>query len=85
MPIANSATPLQVHSSDFLAYLEQSLRNPFVLDLKGRTLMEVIGACVKAKSRIHPNYAAIMYMTSSDVVDIQTYVFLTTMLETNKI
>lgn len=58
MPIANSATPLQVHSSDFLAYLEQSLRNPFVLDLKGRTLMEVIGACVKAKSRIHPNYAA---------------------------
>ena len=52
------STQTQIRSSDFLAYLEQSLRNPFVLDLSGRTLVEIVNACIKAKSRMHPNYAA---------------------------
>ena len=43
-------------TADFRAYLEQSLRNPFVLDLKDCSLMEVIRICAKAKSKIHPNY-----------------------------
>lgn len=42
--------------ADFRAYLEQSLRNPFVLDLKDCTLMEVIRICTSAKSKAHPHY-----------------------------
>lgn len=42
--------------SDFRSYLEQSIRNPFVLDLSDRTLMEVILAAKRAKSKLHPNY-----------------------------
>lgn len=42
--------------SDFLSYLEKSLRDPFVLDLRGCNLLEVIRACAKAKSKLHPNY-----------------------------
>lgn len=45
-------------SADFKTYLEQSLRNPFVIDLSGLSLMDVIHACSKAKSRQHPNYQA---------------------------
>ena len=41
----------------FGRYLEQSLRNPFVLDLSGCSLKEVILACEKAKSKLHPGYS----------------------------
>ena len=43
--------------TDFRAYLETSLRDPFTLNLKDYSLMGVINACVKAKSRLMPNYA----------------------------
>ena len=43
---------------DFRSYLEQSLRNPFTLDLAGLSLMDVIRACSSAKARLHPNYPA---------------------------
>ena len=42
---------------DFLSYLENSLRNPFVIDLKDCSLMEIIRACIKSKSKLHPKYA----------------------------
>ena len=52
-----TAISLNVPSMDgFRSYLEQSLRNPFVIDLKGCTLNEVISACEKTKSKLHPNY-----------------------------
>ena len=41
---------------DFRAYLEQSLRNPFTMNLKDCSLMEVIHAAIKSKSKLHPNY-----------------------------
>ena len=40
----------------FRSYLERSLRDPFTLNLDGCSLMEVIRAAKKAKSRLHPNY-----------------------------
>jgi len=43
---------------DFRAYLEKSLRDPFTINLKDLSLMEVIKACKKAKSRLHPNYGS---------------------------
>ena len=43
---------------DFGAYLKQSLNDPFVLNLRESSLMEVIAACINAKSRLHPNYAS---------------------------
>ncbi len=45
-------------NAEFKSYLEQSLRNPFVLDLSGLSLMDVIRACSNAKARLHPNYPA---------------------------
>lgn len=42
--------------ADFRSYLEHSLRDPFTLDLKDCTLMEVIRAAIKSKSRLHPKY-----------------------------
>ena len=45
------------NNADFKSYLEQSIRNPFTIDLKGRSLIEVILACVKAKSKLHPRYS----------------------------
>lgn len=48
--------PLNTQMSGFQNYLENSLRNPFVIDLEGCSLQEVILACVKAKTRLHPNY-----------------------------
>lgn len=42
--------------ADFRNYLEQSLRNPFILNLKDCTLMEVIRIAAKSKSKIHPHY-----------------------------
>ena len=44
--------------ADFRSYLEQSLRNPFTLDLKDCTLVEIILAAAKAKSKLHPGYLA---------------------------
>lgn len=43
-------------NADFKTYLENSLRNPFTLDLSGLSLIEVVLACIKAKSKLHPNY-----------------------------
>ena len=48
--------PTEVPTNDFRTYLEQSLRNPFALDLKDCTLIEVIRACAKAKAKIRPKY-----------------------------
>ena len=44
--------------NDFRAYLEKSLRDPFVINLEGLSLMEVIRACIRSKTRLHPNYEA---------------------------
>lgn len=46
----------RVDNQDFRAYLEQSLRDPFTINLSGCSLLEVIRACMRAKSRQHPNY-----------------------------
>lgn len=43
-------------AADFRAYLENSLRNPFNLDLKDRTLMEVITICANTRTKLRPNY-----------------------------
>ena len=43
---------------DFASYLHHSFADPFVLNLREANLMEVITACVQAKSRLHPNYAS---------------------------
>lgn len=51
---AHQSSPL----ADFRNYLEQSLRNPFTIDLKDCSLMEVIRICAKTKSRLHPHYRA---------------------------
>lgn len=60
MPAAAYSVPLQVHTgdsvADFKAYLEHSVDSPFVLDLRGLSLMEVISACITAKSRLRPKY-----------------------------
>jgi len=40
----------------FRTYLENSVNNPFVLNLRDCTLMECIEECIRAKSRMHPNY-----------------------------
>ena len=53
--IAITTKPKEV-SEDFRTYLEKSLRDPFTINLKDRTLMETIRAAVKAKTRMHPNY-----------------------------
>jgi len=42
--------------SGFKNYLEQSKRNPFVINLEDATLIEVILAAAKARSKFHPNY-----------------------------
>jgi hypothetical protein len=44
--------------NDFRAYLENSLRDPFTINLQDCSLMEVIHACVRSKSKLHPNYRA---------------------------
>lgn len=61
MPALSIAAPFPVQSGekvDFRTYLHQSLLNPFVLDLKDRSLMEVIQACIRSKSKLHPNYGS---------------------------
>lgn len=42
--------------SGFQSYLVASLRDPFVLDLHDCNLVEVIRACINAKSKLHPHY-----------------------------
>jgi len=42
--------------SGFKNYLEQSKRNPFVINLEDATLVEVILAAAKARTKFHPNY-----------------------------
>ena len=46
----------QAQAADFRAYLENSLRNPFNIDLRDCSLLEVIKICANAKSKLHPNY-----------------------------
>ena len=41
---------------DFRSYLEHSLRDPFTMNLKDCSLTEIIIACIKAKSKLHPHY-----------------------------
>lgn len=55
MPAFAYAAPAQPMAG-FRSYLEHSLRDPFTLNLDGCTLLEVIHAAKKAKSRLHPNY-----------------------------
>lgn len=53
------ASPIQAsigQMADFRSYLEQSLINPFTINLKDCSLIEVILACIKAKSKLHPLY-----------------------------
>lgn len=45
-------------AADFRAYLEHSLRDPFTLNLKDCSLMEIVRICINAKSKLHPNYGA---------------------------
>lgn len=56
LPVASQMPSEQ--KSDFRAYLEHSLRDPFTLNLKDCSLMEVIRVCIKTKSKIRPKYAA---------------------------
>lgn len=49
---AHTCTPL----AGFRSYLEQSLRDPFVINLKDCSLIEVILTCAKVKSKLHPSY-----------------------------
>lgn len=44
--------------ADFRAYLEHSLRDPFTLNLRDCSLMEIVRICVNAKTKMHPKYAA---------------------------
>ena len=50
------AVPISPDMADFRSYLENSLRDPFTLNLKDCSLMEVIRICKKLKSRLHPAY-----------------------------
>ena len=49
---------VQAPSQDFRDYLERSLRDPFTVNLDGLTLMDVVNACARAKSKMHRNYAS---------------------------
>ena len=42
--------------ADFRAYLENSLRDPFTINLKDCSLMEVIRICINSKSKLHSRY-----------------------------
>lgn len=44
--------------NDFRAYLEHSLRDPFTINLRDCSLMEVIRVCIGSKSKLHPNYGS---------------------------
>lgn len=53
-PFPHLQTPMEV--AGFKAYLMQSICSPFVLNLEGSTLMEVIKSCISAKTKLHRNY-----------------------------
>ena len=55
----------------FRDYLERSLRDPFTLNLKGMTLMEVIRACVKAKRKQHPRYGNNIACLTYNIEELQ--------------
>ena len=42
--------------SDFKSYLEHSLNNPFIIDLKNKNLLEVVDTCARIKTKLHPHY-----------------------------
>lgn len=44
----------------FKAYLNKSLYDPFVIDLKDCTLLQCVEACIKAKSKMHRAYRETM-------------------------
>lgn len=48
--------PRAVPAAGFREYLERSLRDPFTINLEGLTLLEVVAACIRAKSKMHPGY-----------------------------
>lgn len=48
--------PRVKHSQEFQSYLERSQFDPFTIDLKGKTLMEVIDAAAQIKSKRSPGY-----------------------------
>lgn len=60
MPALSIAAPLQAYQAhpmaDFRSYLEHALRDPFTINLKDCSLIEVIRICTKAKSKLHPHY-----------------------------
>lgn len=56
--LAVRTMPAPAQQADFLSYLEHSLRDPFTLNLHDCTLLEVVHACIKAKSKLHPTYAS---------------------------
>lgn len=43
-------------SDSFKSYLNKSLYDPFVIDLKGCTLMQIVQTCIKSKSKMHKGY-----------------------------
>ena len=50
-------TPIQnFEMSEFGSYLEKSLKNPFILNLEGYSLIDVILACAGVKVKLHPRY-----------------------------
>lgn len=51
-PFAVAGQPM----ADFRTYLENSLRNPFTLDLKDYPLLDIVRICANAKSKQHPRY-----------------------------
>ena len=53
-----TAASIVPKADDFRAYLEKSLRDPFTLNLHDCSLLEVIYACIKSKTKLHPNYRA---------------------------
>lgn len=70
------ASPVQV-PSDFRTYLEKSLRDPFVIDLSGCNLMEVVRAYVSAKSKINPNYGNAVSCLVHNLANLQKEMHLT--------
>jgi len=48
--------PTMPELTGFKAYLSKSLYDPFVLDLKDASLMQIVNACIKAKSKMHRGY-----------------------------
>lgn len=51
------AKPRVPSRPDFQVYLNRSARDPFAVNLRGNTLMEVIQEAIKTKSRRSPEYA----------------------------